>query len=556
MVRQKAPNTSRRCTETESPVPRTVRCIGLDRVKRRYTEDSDEETTAPPCKSKPQANTQMPFHDASSQGTCTSNTKASLHDDDRHWTTFGKKPKKKTALDSLATDHNLQPTPTDTVKEDKSAQETQDTPFGGLPRAVRRRTLHAVAYAAANTQRISASGNTRRRKKQAPDARIAKDPIKPGTRDVQKTANEYSKQYKDTKHLSRHYFHSLSRKVSLLIYADDITLLVVERRHQASAKTAYTTYTSHSLQSAATHHRISRQDVKIVKRPPPSWIREDWLKTPKVLHIPTELKAITLRHLTPLVHKHELTIYRDGSVDPDTGAAGAAFVSQNMTQRCRVSDGASSIQTELIAIKGVLEYIETVIPCSALIATDSKAALQTLKKNKVEHNVHLVTLIHKTGEALQEAGTQICLIWIPSHIGIHGNDKADTAAKEAATKENIDITATAPYPHQKQHQETHLNKHETRTCRRGNKRIRMGYPSPGKIITNEIIPPCNHCNKDTDIPLLHYILECPAKSSLLQNTGGTPGAGSAAAREAAAKIIFETSTADLLKVVVETPPPK
>ncbi len=209
-----------------------------------------------------------------------------------------------------------------------------------------------------------------------------------------------------------------------------------------------------------------------------------------------------------------------------------------MTQKWRVSNGASSLRTELMAIKGALEYIENVMPRNALIATDSKAALQTLKKNKAKHNVHLVTLVHKTAQALQEAGTQLCLIWIPSHIGIHGNDKADTAAKEAATKENINIIATQSLTLIKSNIKKHISinmkqEHATEVTKGSpsalwyaqaiqlkhlslppnlpNKtmihihRIRMGYPSPGEMIVNEIIPPCNHCNKDTDIPLLHYI---------------------------------------------------
>jgi hypothetical protein len=44
---------------------------------------------------------------------------------------------------------------------------------------------------------------------------------------------------------------------------------------------------------------------------------------------------------------------------------------------------------------------------------------------------------------LDQEGPQITLLWVPSHVGIPGNEKADQAAKEAKDK---DISTTERYP--------------------------------------------------------------------------------------------------------------
>ena len=82
----------------------------------------------------------------------------------------------------------------------------------------------------------------------------------------------------------------------------------------------------------------------------------------------------------PLSEIHATTVYTDGSVDQDTGTAGAAFVSGGVTSQWRLSDGASSTQAELVAIKGALEHLATTRPASALVATDSRSALQSLQQ--------------------------------------------------------------------------------------------------------------------------------------------------------------------------------
>ena len=64
--------------------------------------------------------------------------------------------------------------------------------------------------------------------------------------------------------------------------------------------------------------------------------------------------------------------------------------------------------------------------------SDSKSALQALQsgsKNRQEIQAEIHVLFHN----IISKGTDLHLSWIPSHIGITGNEKADTAAEAAAS---------------------------------------------------------------------------------------------------------------------------
>ncbi|MPC81643.1 hypothetical protein E2C01_076271 [Portunus trituberculatus] len=82
----------------------------------------------------------------------------------------------------------------------------------------------------------------------------------------------------------------------------------------------------------------------------PFAVEQTWLHSPKANFHPAVLRAETITHLLPLTDNHTTTIYTDGSVNQETGAAGAAFITEDVTRQWRLTDGASSTQTELSSI--------------------------------------------------------------------------------------------------------------------------------------------------------------------------------------------------------------
>jgi hypothetical protein len=66
-------------------------------------------------------------------------------------------------------------------------------------------------------------------------------------------------------------------------------------------------------------------------------------------------------------------------------------------------------------------------PRRIVIATDSLSTLLAASDKKVTKNPKT----RKIRKLLEQKGDKITLLWVPSHAGIPGNEKVDSAAKEA-----------------------------------------------------------------------------------------------------------------------------
>ena len=62
-----------------------------------------------------------------------------------------------------------------------------------------------------------------------------------------------------------------------------------------------------------------------------------------------------------------------------------------------------------------------------------------------------------------------------------------------------------------------ITKHTSRKLATTIHRLRLGYKANWQIVANDNRA-CDHCNQDTDVPLIHYLLECPETQALHSNT--------------------------------------
>ena len=87
-------------------------------------------------------------------------------------------------------------------------------------------------------------------------------------------------------------------------------------------------------------------------------------------------------------------------------------------------------------------------------------------------------------------GRKVILLWIPSHIGISGNEKADLAAKEAASDQTLPTNNTLYFKDLLKHANDMLT-------------------SQWKLYWNNTAPP--HMKNTTDYPLQQnqYLLDLP-----------------------------------------------
>jgi len=124
-------------------------------------------------------------------------------------------------------------------------------------------------------------------------------------------------------------------------------------------------------------------------------------------------------------------IYTDGSKKEErVAAAVVSKVGKNYEKhKIRINDFSSIYTAELVAIYMALTRARKSRSRSFLILSDSLSSLQALaNRNRVNCYVEKVLDFH--AKVIAE-GKSVVFMWVPSHIGIVGNEMADEAAKAA-----------------------------------------------------------------------------------------------------------------------------
>ena len=71
------------------------------------------------------------------------------------------------------------------------------------------------------------------------------------------------------------------------------------------------------------------------------------------------------------------------------------------------------------------DYIEEANLIKVIVFSDSLSVLQSINNSKIDNSViqDIILRLHNMSHK------QIIFCWLPSHVGIRGNEKADKAAK-------------------------------------------------------------------------------------------------------------------------------
>ncbi len=112
----------------------------------------------------------------------------------------------------------------------------------------------------------------------------------------------------------------------------------------------------------------------------------------------------------------------------------------------RANNGVSTLQTGVVVINAALTCMKdltwTTRKHQTVIHTDSMSAIRALQCKNPPDNVNLIT--HTQAQIIHYTKRSGCLTinYVPSHIGIHGNEEADRLAKIGSRLEEQEYVIT------------------------------------------------------------------------------------------------------------------
>ncbi|KAL1452442.1 hypothetical protein WDU94_006674 [Cyamophila willieti] len=148
------------------------------------------------------------------------------------------------------------------------------------------------------------------------------------------------------------------------------------------------------------------------------------VKPPKKQDVPVaHLRTQFCQHLEDN-HKDRFLIFTDGS--KCAGGVSSAFYCQSAEFQQVLNKSNSIFSVELMAIFYATEYIKRTNINNITICSDSLSSLHAL-----EHDNNAHPMCNLIVENVMKSKKDIVFTWVPSHVGIHGNERADLLATQA-----------------------------------------------------------------------------------------------------------------------------
>lgn len=274
------------------------------------------------------------------------------------------------------------------------------------------------------------------------------------------------------------------------------------------------------------------RSINIWDRPSPNCIIPDGKISKKDAN-PHILKSNALENIGK-VSANKTQFYTDGSLT-EQGKVGAGIYCPNSKAKwtLRLNDNATILQAELAAINHAM-VLSLKRKSNIVIHTDSLTSLHCLLGDKDRSDKLQVDQILHILAVLAQRNQEVTFNWVPSHMGIKGNEMADQLAKEATQKPNIDLSLPQTIGNSLKHmrhtiQDELDERLESATDSKSNFYIELTGKHEihynlltkkqqvwaakfrlGALPLNTIFKPKTHC-KDCSVPETyeHFFLHCP-----------------------------------------------
>lgn len=151
------------------------------------------------------------------------------------------------------------------------------------------------------------------------------------------------------------------------------------------------------------------------------------------------LVNIKFRELVDTFLPTAVSCFTDGSLSNETRGTSCAVYSPdlNTSSAWLLTNGTSIFSAELIGIYQALKIAcEKARPLEEIyVFSDSRSAIQSVTSTG-QKTSHYILRTHNLLRQLKESGATVTLVWIPSHCGIAGNERADKLAFEMCLPAN------------------------------------------------------------------------------------------------------------------------
>ena len=150
--------------------------------------------------------------------------------------------------------------------------------------------------------------------------------------------------------------------------------------------------------------------------------RELWKMTKKD-NLSADLRARAIEHIEQK-HDEETNIYTDGS--KSEAGTGFAMVHRDNTITHKIDSRATIFTAEMYAILTAVQSLNQMNGNEWTIMSDSRSAIQAIMRGNNGHPI-----ASAISREVKNSNKFVKLCWIPSHVGVAGNERADLAAKRA-----------------------------------------------------------------------------------------------------------------------------
>ena len=136
------------------------------------------------------------------------------------------------------------------------------------------------------------------------------------------------------------------------------------------------------------------------------------------------------------------TYYTDASLHADGKASWGVYTPDETCMGGRINNFTPITLAEMVAISKALEHAIQNNKFNIIVATDSKSAIQSLLQYDKPIYRELTNNIFRLSHYIEKKGYKPVIIWVPSHVGIEGNEIADQIANDMVNAEYIEPIET------------------------------------------------------------------------------------------------------------------